>query len=102
MSQRDAQLLATAGEIQQQCQMPMMMGGDFNLTPTTLLQSDFVVRTTVRIHSTAKPTHVAKTSRSILDHFLVSEALDDRVVETSILEYLLTPHRVVQLELKSG
>ena len=95
------ELLGWAATTQDEEQLPVLIGGDFNYEPPSLEASDFSSRSGLQPLAPAEPTHIKRDSRRVLDWFLVSEPLRrlvDSVVTLSSAP--LAPHRPVRMQIQ--
>ena len=81
----------------------VIVGGDFNMSPAEMSDSDVPAMAGLQIVATSKPTCVQAKSSSVLDFFLVSSALAKAVKSLDRLEFTgLTPHLPVALGFHSS
>ena len=79
---------------------PLVCAGDFNMGPSVLEACGFIQRAGLMLANPKAPTCVTKSSRTILDYYLVSSSVGAACsLPTVDCSTFLSPHRPVYLEL---
>ena len=84
--------------LQQQENLPIIAGGDYNMLPDVITGTDYLTRASLRIAVPGSATCVTRTASRITDIFLMSESFVHSVDHCSSVQYFLRPHRPVALQ----
>jgi hypothetical protein len=78
-------------------QLPAIIGADFNLSPKTLLDSTYVVRSGLCPIAPSTATYRTAKTATILDYFLMGTSFAERVLTVEVLtDFPLRPHSPVR------
>jgi hypothetical protein len=103
MGETNRTVLSTLARWQDEAQLPLLVGGDFNLNPAKILESDFAVRSGTQIFAPSCSTYRTTKARTTIDYFLVSSSLSNKLQRCQVIEgFPLKPHLPVQLRLRIG
>ena len=69
-------MLADVGEAAAREGVPIIVGGDFNFGPATLRAAAFHTRAHATIVAPKAPTCLTKSSATVIDYFVVSDAIE--------------------------
>ncbi len=95
------ELLGLVAEVQEATKLPVVVGGDYNYTPSALAGTDYVSRSGIQPAAPADPTHIKRESKRVLDWFLLPEPLTRLTVSIQTHSAAQSaPHRPVQLTLQ--
>ena len=85
------QTLSALGQVVRACGLPVIIGGDWQISPEVLAQSKFPHRVGAEIVAPSSPTNLR--SGSTLDYFLVSRSIRAAVVSVETrTDLYLSPH----------
>jgi len=91
-------LLAEACLLREKLKLPLVMGGDYNMTPKAVRAAGILQRAHAMTAVPSRPTCYTKTSASVLDFFVVSRWLQGVIDEVTIeKEIKLATHKAVRL-----
>ncbi len=94
-------LLATAASWQEEMRLPILMGGDFNVRPRTLQNTDFLARASMTLLAPSLATYRTAKSATVIDYFIASGSIAEQVATCQTLrDFPSRPHRPVQLALE--
>ncbi len=103
LNETNRTLLATVAQWQEIAQLPVIMGGDFNLKPDLLHDAQFFARSGMRIVAPREATHRTRSSTSVIDFFVMSSCLHERVASIQAeSEFPPSPHSPVRLVCNAG
>eukprot|EP00959_Pyramimonas_sp_CCMP1952_P296771 6208769-Pyramimonas_sp.AAC.1 len=75
LNETNLNLLAATAILQHGYQIPILVAGDYNMSPSKLQENDFIQRAGMQIIQPSSPTCRTKASQSCLDYFVYSGCL---------------------------
>ena len=72
-------ILATLARWQDEAQLPVFVGGDFNLHPSQVLDTDFASRSGTQVLAPRSSTYRTSKARTTIDYFIVSSCLSNKL-----------------------
>ena len=78
-------ILSTIAQWQEIVQLPAIIGADFNMSPKTLLDSTYVVRSGLCPVAPAVATYPTAKTATTIDYFLMATSFSEQVLEVEVL-----------------
>ena len=78
--------LATLARWQDEAKLPILVGGDFNLSPDKVLETDFASRSGTQVVAPSSSTYRTAKARTKIDYFIISSCLSNKIQGCQTLE----------------
>ncbi|CAK0890910.1 unnamed protein product, partial [Prorocentrum cordatum] len=103
LHQYNLELVAGVAMIQDAVRQPLIIAGDFNVSTSKLIESNYRLRAGPKILASTKPTCKMKKSESIIDFVLAPSHSDQDLSRAAVLnEYPMSPRRPALFQLRCG
>ena len=103
LNEVNLRILSTLAQWQEQLQLPVLAGGDFNVPPHSLGRTDFPARSGMMIVSPGVPTYKTAAVATELDYFVATRCLAERMQRPKLYDSIpLAPHTVVGTSIGIG